>query len=63
MMIITVGIIGFGRMGRCYLKALQADSRYRVTYICDPVEECRTLAARLAPEAKVVADEEEVLQA
>lgn len=62
-MIITAGIIGFGRMGRCYLKTLQADKRYRVTYICDPDEECRALATTLAPEAHIVASEEEVLQA
>ena len=63
MMTITAGIIGFGRMGRCYLRVLQADERYRVTYICDPDEECRTLAKKLAPEAHVVSSEEEILTA
>lgn len=63
MEMISVGLVGFGRMGRCYLKALQADSRYRVTYICDPDEECRLLAHKMAPEAQVVADENLVLSA
>ena len=63
MEMISVGLVGFGRMGRCYLKALQADSRYRVTYICDPDEECRLLAHKMAPEAQVVDDENLVLSA
>ena len=57
---LSAGLIGFGRMGRCYLDALQRDSRYRVTYICDPVEECRTLAKSLVPDA-IVCDSEEVV--
>ena len=57
---LSAGLIGFGRMGRCYLDALQRDSRYRVTYICDPVEECRTLAKSLVPDA-LVCDSEEVV--
>lgn len=59
---ITIGIIGFGRMGRCYLKAIQADEQYRVTYICDPDERCRKLAHELAPEARIVAEESAVLE-
>lgn len=58
---ITVGIVGFGRMGRCYLKALEADGRYRVTYICDPDAECQQLAAKLAPEATVVDNYDAIL--
>ena len=60
---LSVGLIGFGRMGRCYLEALQRDSRYNVTYICDPVAECRTLAKSLVPEATVCDSEEVVLSA
>lgn len=55
---ITVAIIGFGRMGRCYLKAFQDDARYRVTHICDPSPECRELAAKLVPTAHIDADEQ-----
>lgn len=62
-MAITVGLIGFGRMGRCYLQTLQQDQRYRVTYICDPDEGCRTLASQLCPEAKVVAHEDAIMNA
>lgn len=62
-MTINVGLIGFGRMGRSYLHELQKDLRYRVAYVCDPDAECQALARQLAPEAKVVADEETVLAA
>lgn len=58
---ISIGLIGFGRMGRCYLEKLQQDKRYRVTYISDPDENCRSLAHELAPEAQVVTDESVVL--
>ena len=52
-MILSVGLIGFGRMGRCYLEAMQRDSRFRVSYICDPDERCRVLAKSMAPDAVV----------
>ena len=60
---ITIGLIGFGRMGRCYLNMLQRDKRYRVTHICDPDAQCRALAPELAPEAQVSDNEESVLAA
>ena len=55
---ITVALIGFGRMGRCYLKAFQADPHYHISYICDPDPGCLALAAKLEPGAQVVSDEE-----
>ena len=58
---ISVAVIGFGRMGRCYLQALQADERYQVTHIFDPTPECRELAARMAPAAHIDASEDEAL--
>lgn len=60
---ITVGLIGFGRMGRCYLEMLRHDKRYRVTYICDPDKDCRALAKKLVPEAEVCDSEETILKA
>lgn len=55
---ITVAIIGFGRMGRFYAKAFQADPHYRITYICDPSPDCQDCARTLVPEAQVVASED-----
>lgn len=57
---ITVGLIGFGRMGRYYLKEFQSSEAFEVVYICDIDAECRELAKRLEPKAQVVANEDEV---
>lgn len=53
-MAIKVGLIGFGRMGRCYLEALQQDPRFCVTHICDLDAESREVARRMAPQAQIV---------
>ena len=58
--VISVGLIGFGRMGRCYLETLQRDERFRIAYVCDLDAGCRTLAHKLAPEA-VICDNEDVI--
>ena len=34
---IKVGLIGFGRMGRFYLKEMQKSGRWDVAYICEDV--------------------------
>lgn len=60
---ITIAIIGFGRMGRSYLKALLEDARYDVRYVCDSSAECRELAAHMVPKARIVADANEALTA
>lgn len=57
---ITVGLIGFGRMGRYYLQEFQRSDAYEVVYVCDIDPECRELAMQLAPEMKVVADEDAI---
>ncbi|MBQ8046454.1 MAG: Gfo/Idh/MocA family oxidoreductase [Prevotella sp.] len=57
---INVAIIGFGRMGRFYLKEFQKSERYTVSYICDVDEECRQIAKQQAPEARIVQDTEEI---
>ena len=38
---IKVGLIGFGRMGRFYLKEMQKSGRWDVAYICDINPDCR----------------------
>lgn len=55
---INVGLIGFGRMGGKYLKALKADEIWNVSYICDISEESRREAASMAPSARIVGDED-----
>lgn len=57
---ITVGLIGFGRMGRYYLKEFQRSDAYEVVYVCDTDLECRELALQLAPGIKVVANEDAI---
>ena len=58
---IKIGLIGFGRMGGFYLDALLKSDRWEVAGICDLSPEAREAARRLAPGAKVVADERELL--
>lgn len=48
---IRIGIIGFGRMGRKYLKELTANQHFEVVYICDKDENLRLRAEDLAPES------------
>jgi predicted dehydrogenase len=57
---INVGIIGFGRMGRFYLKEFQKNDRYNVKYICDIDASCRELAKKLSPESKVLERDDEI---
>ena len=55
---IPVGIIGFGRMGRYYLKEFQKNAAYEVAYICDLCEDSRAVAREQAPEAQIVSDDQ-----
>lgn len=48
---IRIGIIGFGRMGRKYLKQLTANQHYEVVYVCDKNDDLRMRAEDLAPES------------
>ena len=57
---IAVGLIGFGRMGRFYLKEFQRSDAYEVVYVCDIDPECRELAMQLAPGIKVVTNEDAI---
>lgn len=56
--VIKAAIIGFGRMGRFYLKEMLKSPKWEVVYICDVYEGSRELARKLAPNAKVVSDED-----
>lgn len=47
---LKAAIIGFGRMGRFYLKELQKHPLYDVKYICDINPDCLTLASQLSPD-------------
>lgn len=57
---IKVGLIGFGRMGRFYLKEMQKSGRWEVAYICDINPDCRELAKQLSPESKILENEQEM---
>lgn len=57
---IKVGLIGFGRMGRFYLKEMQKSGRWDVAYICDINPDCRELAKKLSPESKILENEQEM---
>jgi predicted dehydrogenase len=57
-----IGLIGFGRMGAKYLHYLKACPECEVSYICDISESAREYASRLSPDAKVVANEDDIFE-
>lgn len=57
---IKVGLIGFGRMGRFYLKEFMNNSHWQVAYICDPSEASQKMAMEKCPSAKITANEDDV---
>ena len=57
---IRIGLIGFGRMGQMYLKALQDSGKWEIAYICDTNEASRELAHKLSPDSVVTADEQDI---
>lgn len=57
---IVAGLVGYGRMGGFFLKALLADDRWTVKYICDSYEPSRRKAAEAAPQAIVTDDIEDI---
>ena len=54
---LRVGVIGFGRMGRGFVSAMQQSDFWDIRYICDMSANARQLASRTVPTAKIVADE------
>ena len=57
-MVLTVGIIGFGRMGEFYLEDMLASGRWNVKYICDTSSTARKYAAAACPSAMIIEDED-----
>ena len=56
-----IGLIGFGRMGRMYLQALQNDGQWDVAYICDTDPSARQAAALLSPSSSITSNVQDVL--
>jgi len=57
---IRMGVIGFGRMGRGFVSVMQLDDRYDVVCICDMDANCRELAARTVPTARIVSSPDQL---
>lgn len=55
---ITVGLIGYGRMGGFFLDHFLSSDRWNVKYVCDTSPIGRELAAKAAPNAIIVSDED-----
>ena len=60
MSVITIGVIGFGRMGRKHLNVLLANADWKVKYICDVSPEKEAEAKRKAPNAIFTTDENDI---
>lgn len=57
---IKVALIGFGRMGRFYLKEMQKSGRWNIAYICDTDASTRQLAKEMSPESKIVSTDQDI---
>lgn len=55
-----IGVVGFGRMGRGFVSALQHDDAWQVAAISDRSADARQLAARTAPSAKIYESPNEI---
>ncbi len=55
-----VGVIGFGRMGRGFVSAMQASDDWDIVSICDVHGPTRELAGRTVPTATIVSDPDEI---
>jgi predicted dehydrogenase len=53
---LRAGIVGYGRMGRGFVAAMQQSDAWEVAAICDVSAGARDLAARSAPEAKILTE-------
>jgi predicted dehydrogenase len=58
---IRVGVVGFGRMGRGFVSAMQASNDWEIVAICDAHQAARELAGRTVPAARIVSDAQDVL--
>src|SRR5271154_6142867 len=52
---LRVGIVGYGRMGRGFVAAMQQSEFWEVAAICDVSAEARELAAKSVPRAEISA--------
>ncbi len=50
---LRAGILGYGRMGRAFVAAMQESELWEVTAICDICDSARYLAGRQVPEARI----------
>lgn len=54
---IKIGLIGFGRMGEMFIRAMLQSELWDVAYICDSSSDARSRASQLVPDAKIVEDD------
>ena len=57
---ISIGVIGFGRMGRKHVSELVKNDLWNVAYICDIDPSRAQSAAELAPNAKFTTNEDDI---
>lgn len=57
---VRVGVIGFGRMGRGFVSAMQESDLWEIVSICDTHPATRDLARRTVPTANITADESDI---
>src|ERR1700679_2425169 len=54
------GVIGYGRMGRGFVSAMQQSELWEVAAICDTSPQARQTAAKSCPGAEIVSDPEAI---
>jgi myo-inositol 2-dehydrogenase/D-chiro-inositol 1-dehydrogenase len=57
---LRAGIVGYGRMGRGFVAAMQQSEFWDVAAICDTSESSRELAAKSAPGAKILSQSDAI---
>ncbi len=57
---LRAGVIGYGRMGRGFVAAMQQSEFWDIVAVCDVNESTREAAVRAVPSARVVADPEDI---
>jgi myo-inositol 2-dehydrogenase/D-chiro-inositol 1-dehydrogenase len=58
--VLKIGIIGFGRMGRMFVKEILKNPLWQLAYICDCNQNSRQAAALIAPEAVITDNEDDI---
>src|ERR1700677_2966207 len=57
---LRAGIVGYGRMGRGFVAAMQQSDDWEIAAICDASDRARELAGRSAPGAQILSDPEPI---